>query len=99
MPCDRFDKTAGNPLKCQLTFLCPIEGGMGGDPEQGAAPSDAARDTLAAAGERRVPTTFSVVVPKFYPHDPPLVYAERCETCLFSQTSSIYTLVLDFRAC
>ncbi|CAM9533820.1 unnamed protein product [Ectocarpus fasciculatus] len=81
----RFDKMAGNPLKCQLTFLCPIEGGMGGNPGQGAAPSSAAGDTPAIAAERRVPTTFSVVVPKFYPHDPPLVYAERCfsRTCSF----------------
>lgn len=69
---------------------------MGGDPGQGAAPSCAAGDTPAAAGERRVPTTFSVVVPKFYPHDPPLVYAERCEASPF-RTSSIYTLVLAFR--
>ncbi|CAM9739049.1 unnamed protein product [Ectocarpus sp. 6 AP-2014] len=78
----RFDKMAGNPLKCQLTFLCWIEGGMRGE---GTAPSGAAGDTPTAAGERRVPTTFSVVVPKFYPHDPPLVYAERCfsRTCSF----------------
>ncbi|CAM9482800.1 unnamed protein product [Ectocarpus sp. 4 AP-2014] len=81
----RFDKAAGNPLKCQLTFLCSIEGGVGGDPGQDVAPSGAAGDTPAAAGERRVPTTFSVVVPKFYPHDPPLVYADRCfsRTCSF----------------
>lgn len=31
----------------------------------------------ANAAGARVPTTFSVLVPKFYPHDPPMLYAER----------------------
>ncbi|CAM9756049.1 unnamed protein product [Pylaiella littoralis] len=93
----RFDKTAGDPLKCQLTFLCPI-GALGVSPPPqvvaAAAGARVASGGVSAAGSvacssssssRGVPTTFSVIVPKFYPHEPPLLYAERCfsRTCSF----------------
>lgn len=42
-------------------------------------PGDAGAGGVAPASDvsRMVPTTFAIIVPKFYPHDPPLLYAER----------------------
>lgn len=79
----RFDKTAGNPLHMSLTFLCPIVGvGMGNagtlDSATGGGGAAASGVTLSTTAMRaRVPTTFSVLVPKFYPHEPPMLYTDR----------------------
>lgn len=80
----RFDKAVGNPLKCQLTFLRPIGATTAVAATASAAaaavgPGDAGAGGVAPASDvcRRVPTTFDIIVPKFYPHDPPLLYAER----------------------
>lgn len=65
----RFDKSLGNPLKCRLTFLSLI-GVMQMVQPQAEASAVAAKSAI-------VPTTFSITVPKFYPHEPPLIYTDR----------------------
>eukprot|EP00903_Cladosiphon_okamuranus_P013219 g12329.t2 len=95
----RFDKAVGNPLKCQLTFLRSI-GATTAVVAAAAAvgPGDAGAGGVAPANDvsTRVPTTFEIIVPKFYPHDPPLVYAERSfsRTCPFVREDGL--LVLPF---
>eukprot|EP00752_Nemacystus_decipiens_P008327 g7442.t1 len=94
----RFDKAVGNPLKCQLTFLRPIGGTAAAAAMAAGAvgPGDAGAGGVAPASDicRRVPTTFEIVVPKFYPHDPPLLYAERCysRTCPFVREDGLLLL-------
>lgn len=36
-----------------------------------------AEASAVAAKSAIVPTTFSITVPKFYPHEPPLIYTDR----------------------
>lgn len=73
----------------QLTFLCPMDGvGLGNNPGAsvmtlGGVEATTKSTVAVRAGDMNavvvatVPTTFTVHVPKFYPHDPPVIYAER----------------------
>ncbi|CAM9343654.1 unnamed protein product, partial [Discosporangium mesarthrocarpum] len=87
----RIDRTVGNPLKCTLTFLRPlgdpgappvaerIEGGASavhGDPRAGPRAG-----VGVGGGVSRIPTVFTVLVPKYYPHDPPSVYTNSTYSC------------------